>query len=159
MANNFLVPVDGSENSRRAVLFAAELVAKLGGSVMLLHVLDRLPARKELKNYLQSLEAAPNRDEAEIESVLDALTKSGEARGIGVLEEAARAAKDAGAKRVDTALEDGDPATEILRYVDSGKYDVVVMGRRGLGSLKGFLMGSLSHKISNVADCTVVTVN
>ena len=159
MTNSLLVPVDGSGNSRRAVRFAAELAAKLGGSLLLLHVLDKLPARKELKHYLQILEVAPNRDEAEIESVLDALAKSGEERGLKILEEAARLAKEAGAQRVDTALEDGDPAAEILRYVDGGKYDVVVMGRRGLGSLKGFLMGSLSHKISNVADCTVVTVN
>jgi nucleotide-binding universal stress UspA family protein len=37
-------------------------------------------------------------------------------------------------------------------------FDLVVMGRRGLGGIKGLLMGSLSHKISSMADCTVVTV-
>ena len=56
------------------------------------------------------------------------------------------------------AQTDDDPAKAILRLVDTGKYDLIVMGRRGIGGLKGLLMGSLSHKVSNMADCTVVTV-
>jgi nucleotide-binding universal stress UspA family protein len=158
MINSILVPIDSSDNSGRAVLYASGLAAKFGASVLFLHVLDKLPARKELKRYLHSLEANTNPPEGEIESIRNALSKSGEDEAKRILEHAVRTARDKGVGRVNTAIDDGDPAAEILRYLDTGEFNLVVMGRRGLGGVKGLLMGSLSHKISNMANCTVVTV-
>jgi hypothetical protein len=51
------------------VSFAAELAAELQASVLLLHVLERLPNRLQLQDYLTALEQAPARSEGEIESV------------------------------------------------------------------------------------------
>ncbi len=158
MIKGILVPVDGSENSQRAVMFAADLATAFEASILLLHVLSKLPARKQLKDYLSTLEEDANPDEAEIESVRGALSQSGEDAGKKVLANAERAARRKGVEYVSTAIEDDDPAKAILRLVDTGKYDLIVMGRRGIGGLKGLLMGSLSHKISNMADCPVVTV-
>jgi chaperonin GroEL len=36
--------------------------------------------------------------------------------------------------------------------------DMIVMGRRGLSDLQGLLMGSVSHKVSHLADCACLTV-
>ncbi len=158
MIKKILVPIDGSENSDRAVSFAAELAVPLGATITLLHVLDRLPAREQLKHYLETLEAAAVQDDAEIESVRNTLSKSGEDAAVSLLETATRRAKAAGVTKVTTAVEDGDPAKEILKSIESRQFDIVVMGRRGLGGLKGMLMGSLSQKVANLAECTVVTV-
>jgi nucleotide-binding universal stress UspA family protein len=79
MPKMILLPVDGSESSLRAVSFAAELAAKLQASVLLLHVLERLPARLQLKDYLTALEQDPVSNGGEIESVRNALSQSGEA--------------------------------------------------------------------------------
>jgi len=158
MIKSILVPVDGSENSKRAVKFAADMATAFEASIFLLHVLSKLPARKQLKDYLRSLEAAANPEGAEINSIRGALSKSGEEAGKKALANARRVARRKGVKHVSTAIEDGDPAHEILRLLDTGKYDLIVMGRRGIGGLKGLLMGSVSHKVSNLADCTVVTV-
>ena len=158
MIKSILVPVDGSENSERAVMFAADLATAFEASILLLHVLNRLPARKQLKDYLNTLEARANPDEGEIGSVRGALLKSGEDEGKKVLANGERVARGKGVENVSTAIEDGDPAEEILRLMDTGRYDLIVMGRRGIGGLKGLLIGSVSHKISNLADCTVVTV-
>ena len=38
------------------------------------------------------------------------------------------------------------------------KPDMIVMGRRGLSDLQGLLMGSVSHKVSHLADCACLTV-
>lgn len=38
------------------------------------------------------------------------------------------------------------------------KADLIAMGRRGLGGVKGLLLGSVSHKVSQLADCSVLTV-
>jgi nucleotide-binding universal stress UspA family protein len=153
-----LLPVDGSESSLRALSFAAELAAALPASILLLHVLDRLPARQQLKDYLTVLEQAPARSEGEIESVRSALSQSGEDQGKEILADAEQLLREKGVKDVSTAIHDGDPTTELLRLAETGKYDMIIMGRRGLGRLKGIFMGSVSHKISNLADCPVVTV-
>ena len=68
--------------------FAAELAAELQASILLLHVLDRLPARQQLKDYLTVLERGPAKNEAEIESVRSALSKSGEDQGKKILADA-----------------------------------------------------------------------
>jgi len=158
MLKMILLPVDGSESSLRAVSFAAELAAELQASVLLLHVLERLPARQQLKGYLTALEQAPVKNEGEIESIRNVLSQSGEDQGKKILADAERVLREKGVKDVNTAIRDGNPTTELLRLTEAGKYDMIIMGRRGLGSLEGIFMGSVSHKISNLADYPVVTV-
>ncbi len=158
MLKRILLPVDGSEPSLRAVSFAAELAAKLQASIMLLHVLDKLPARQQLKDYLTALEKKPDLHEAEIEGVRNALSKSGEDQGMEILADAERLIREKGVEEVSTAIRDGDPSTELLDAAETGKYDMIIMGRRGLGGLQGLFLGSVSQKISSLATCAVVTV-
>ena len=67
-------------------------------------------------------------------------------------------AKRKGVTSVKTDLEDGDPATVIVEVVNKERPDLLVMGSRGLRSVQGLLMGSVSHKVSHAATCTVVIV-
>jgi len=158
MLKAILLPVDGSDASLRAVSFAADLAAKIQASVLLLHVLDRLPSRQQLLDYLVLLERDPDENEGEIEDIRQALSQSGEEQGKEIFADAERILKGKGVKDISTAIQDGDPATVILRLAGTGKYDMIVMGRRGLGRLEGLFMGSVSNKVSNIADCPVVTV-
>ena len=48
MSKTILVPIDGSEYSRKALAFAAELCTKLDGKLSLLHVLQSLPHDRTL---------------------------------------------------------------------------------------------------------------
>lgn len=158
MLKMLLLPVDGSEASLRAVTFAAELAAELQASILLLHVLDRLPARRQLEGYLTVLEQTPDKNEEEIESVRSALSQSGEEQGKEILANAEQVVRELGVKDVSTAIRDGDPTKELLHLAATGNYDMIVMGRRGLSPMKGLFLGSVSHQISNLADCPVVTV-
>jgi nucleotide-binding universal stress UspA family protein len=36
--------------------------------------------------------------------------------------------------------------------------DMIFLGSRGLGDAKGLLMGSVSHKVAHLAECTCVSV-
>ena len=36
--------------------------------------------------------------------------------------------------------------------------DLIVMGSRGLGSIEGYLLGSVSHKVTGLANCPVMVV-
>ncbi len=55
-------------------------------------------------------------------------------------------------------VEDGDPAERILRHAETDKVNLIVMGSRGIGSLRGLLMGSVSQKVSQLAPCSCITV-
>ena len=46
----------------------------------------------------------------------------------------------------------------ILDCAKDRNADLIVMGTRGLSDLKGRFVGSVSHKLSHLADCTFITV-
>ena len=53
---------------------------------------------------------------------------------------------------------DFDPAEKIVDKAERGKYDLLVIGNRGIGGLSGFLLGSVSDKVAKAASCPVVIV-
>jgi nucleotide-binding universal stress UspA family protein len=66
-------------------------------------------------------------------------------------------AKERGVENVSDVIEDGDPTEQILRHAETAT-NLIVMGSRGLSDLKGLLMGSVSHRVSQPSSCTRVTV-
>ncbi|HJZ56653.1 MAG TPA: universal stress protein, partial [Gemmataceae bacterium] len=60
--------------------------------------------------------------------------------------------------RVDHRLEEGDPATEILRVADDPAHDLIVMGAGRRGGLWWALTGSVSRAVARRARCPVVRV-
>jgi len=52
----------------------------------------------------------------------------------------------------------GQPADEICKKAKDGGYDLLVMGNRGLGEIKGYLMGSVSNRVIRHAVCPVLIV-
>ncbi len=58
----------------------------------------------------------------------------------------------------DVVVEVGYAAQIIANYAVRNDYDVIAMGRRGLGSVNRLLLGSVSTKILSLAKCTVITV-
>ena len=59
-----------------------------------------------------------------------------------ILNEAKEQAKQAGAKKVRTIIGEGDPATAIIKHAKKQDSGLIIMGSRGLGKVKGMLLGS-----------------
>ena len=55
-------------------------------------------------------------------------------------------------------LEFGNPAETIIEIAEKGNYDLIVVGSRGLSSVKRFFLGSVSDDISHHAKCSVLIV-
>jgi nucleotide-binding universal stress UspA family protein len=147
MIGKVLAAVDGSETARRALDFACDLAGKYEAELVLVSVAPTLEVPEELEHFaeVEHIEARP----VEIyQTILENMLKS-----------LRQKAQDAGVKEVRTRVEFGDPAKRILATAKDEQADVIVMGSRGLGELKGLLLGSVSHKVASQASCACVTVN
>lgn len=69
------------------------------------------------------------------------------------LQQYADQAKASGEKKVQVERIEGDAAAMILKLSKREKADMIVVGSRGLGTAKEFLIGSVSHKVSHQAKC------
>ena len=75
-----------------------------------------------------------------------------------IAEKAKSFAQAAGADDTRAFVKGGQPARTIVKFAEEHDADVIVVGSRGLGDVEGFLLGSVSHKITSLADCPVLVV-
>jgi nucleotide-binding universal stress UspA family protein len=52
----------------------------------------------------------------------------------------------------------GNPATAVLNYVEENECDLIIIGSRGLGTFKEFVLGSVSHEVVQHAKVPVLIV-
>ena len=138
MFSKLLVPIDGSDNSFRALDHAIFLSKKTGAYTTALHVMENLPL-----GYVQS-EKALNEiislHQTESRSILDKSKEIGNKNDVNI----------------ETVLAKGDVTSNIIEFSKKGNYDTIIMGRRGMGRFKHLLVGSTSSKVLGHSDCTVV---
>ena len=59
---------------------------------------------------------------------------------------------------LNTQLVFGDPAFQIVKKAKEGNYQLIIMGSRGLGGIKGLMLGSVSQKVSQLSHCPVLII-
>lgn len=135
-----LVPVDGSTHSKEALLEAIKLAKAFRTKVILLNVQPNFDtahtkiffSKEEIRAYAEEL------GEKVISSYLPLLEEA------GIPYE----------KKVET----GNPAEQIVEAAEKWKAEYIVMGARGLGPLRGSILGSVSYGVIHQADCPVLIV-
>ncbi len=139
MFKQILVGFDGSESAKRAFQAALHLASESGGSVLALTVV-RAPEAAEL--------------EGEVDAALRE-TNGMLAKAIGW---AKQQAQQAGATCA-FKKQIGHPAELITRVAGEGKFDLLVIGRRGHSPVKHWLVGSTTDRIVDHAPCAVLIVH
>jgi nucleotide-binding universal stress UspA family protein len=141
LVSNVLVAVDGSENSIRGLDFALEFAEKYNANLSLINITESAAAAAYVGDSMVTVARDLRKYHEEI------LTKA-----------ATYAKNTHPTVQVNTILREGDPASEIISAATEGNFDVVVVGHRGLGKVKGMLLGSISDKVSRQLVCTVILV-
>ena len=142
-----LVCTDGSEKSIKAIKKAAFIGEQFKEvSVTLIHVY-----------YLDTAIISPHADGYVTGEILQRIDGEKKEEGKKILAEAAKVFEEKNIK-VDTLLTKGHPATAIIEAAAQGKYDLVVIGSRGLGGLKKLLLGSVSNAVAQEVVSTVMIV-
>ena len=52
----------------------------------------------------------------------------------------------------------GIPAEKVVEVANSGDYQAVILGSRGLNSLQEMVLGSVSHKVAKRSEIPVIIV-
>ena len=175
MIKTILVATDGSDHAEKAVDLAADIAGKYGAHLVLLHVLLRdisavyllaMPLAEalsdDIKAELERLVAAPIEAAAAAGAYIDVRVPvlAGVLREVAnhITEAAREAAGNKGVGDIRVVIGDGDPAKRILAAAEAEGVDTIVLGSRGLGNIRGLLVGSVSHKVGHLAACTCITV-
>ena len=136
-----LVAVDGSESSDRAV---AHLLKKLGWY------------REKIEVHLLNVQAALPSDVSRFITT-DQLQGFHREQGVAALA-SARAVLDGARVSYVTHIGIGEPAHVIAHYANEKAIDQIVMGTRGLGSVAGLVMGSVTTKVLSLTDVPVLLI-
>lgn len=147
MIKKIIVALDGSKSADRALDFALDLAKKYSAEITIITVFDTASvsllapgivyAPASTTKYLNELKAFHEK----------------------VLSEALKKAKKLNTgQKVSTKLLTGRAPDEIVETAKKHGCDVLVIGNRGLGGIKEFLLGSTSHRVANEAPCPVLIV-
>lgn len=172
MLNRILVATDGSEHAHKAVLMGSEIAARFGAGLVLVHVLVEDPSEQELSGMAQLMRGLGPRQVAPLhmDELIELMaTRPGSRairshrdalREIGghVLERASETARGQGAEVLKRHVLGGEPAETIVGAATSEQADLVVMGTRGLGGLRGRLLGTVSQSVTRHAPVSCLTV-
>jgi nucleotide-binding universal stress UspA family protein len=127
-----LVPLDGSEHSKRALHEAINLAKMTNGTITLLNVQPHHPSLTSPVSHHTS-----------------------EAPQSIVLSEGQKIVQEAGIN-VNTLLLQGNVVDQIVKTAKDVNSDLIVIGARGLSKLEELLLGSVSHGVAEKAPCPVI---
>lgn len=145
MFSKILVPLDSSKFSKKSLQVAIGVGKKFNSRLTLIHIIESSEKYKrsgitgkirKKQNHTVSKEEIPENFSNLLELSKTLVTMEG--------------------LSVDTVFKKGNIVEEILQTVDSGKYDLVIMGARGQGPIRKLLLGSVSSAVIEKATCPVL---
>ncbi len=156
--HKILVATDGSEYSHKALQFLGCLPYTSSTELHIIHVTNPYPpfdAAMQPRTWLfgNDIFLPPAVSDEESERWKEASSAAGESVINGALQTIQPCSIQA-----KTAILTGDAATEILDYAKRNSIDLIVTGSRGLSSVQGWLLGSVSRKLVHYSSCSVLIV-
>lgn len=140
MFEKIVVAIDGSPFSDAAIAAAGGLAAKLGAVVEVLHVHehDLIPSKAGMSPDLETPEEA----NVVVAAAVERLKTNGVSANGHVLQSSTR-----------------DVPRKIIEFTNESGADLIIVGRRGLSSLTGMLLGSVSNKLIHAATVPVLVAH
>ena len=134
-----LVPLDGSEHSSRALEVAIQLAKQLKSRLVLFTVYSMVAASGSSPELsLMAIDASRDRGK-------EILKTSEERARLESIE-------------VETELASGTAVEAILEKSKEWRFDMIIMGARGLGTMNKLFIGSVSEGVVKNAPCPVLVV-
>jgi nucleotide-binding universal stress UspA family protein len=136
MFKKILMAFDGSDHAHKAAKIAGNLASTMQADIWVVVAYDPLPSYLGKPNLQDAIDSRLDQAEALMK---DALQEIGEISA-----------------KITQEILEGPASEAILNVADVRKIELIIMGTRGLGSLKGLLIGSTSQKVLSHAPCPVL---
>jgi nucleotide-binding universal stress UspA family protein len=136
--HSLLVPFDGSDHSKKALVRAAQLAKQESARITALYV---IPRYEEMVEFFRT----------------DAIQKSLRQEAEKVIAEARRIAQDAGVLLA-TEIRDGHSADEIVKTAGSREADLIMMGTHGWRGVNEAIIGSTTARVITESPIPVLVV-
>jgi nucleotide-binding universal stress UspA family protein len=139
-----LCATDLSENARYAFSYAASIASRYKASITILHIMESLSLSSEslVISILGTEKWQALRSENK-QKVIDAIRQQIQ----GVCDELIQSDPSGDVVTENIMVQEGHPVEEIVQIAESGNFDLVVMGARGLGLLADAMLGSTSRRV------------
>jgi nucleotide-binding universal stress UspA family protein len=133
-----LCPVDFSEHSKKAFTVAMQLKDTLSAKLDILYVspdymINKMGTSQYKDRALQELKEKAKQG-------LNTFLKDLSVKEAGFIDE-------------------GDPSKKIISFLKENDIDLVIMGARGLGLIKGMLIGSVTDAVLKTSPCPVLVIH
>jgi nucleotide-binding universal stress UspA family protein len=158
-----LYVTDLSEEGRQAFPHAASLAHCYNAELTVFHVVESREFEKFLESYFNEelWNEIRNRNVKEAREIL-VKRKRGDTSIRDDIEQLCNDAMEGREKSsyvtYDIAVEIGDPGDKIVEKANNGGYDLVVIGKRGQGILRGGLMGDTARRVIRHARVPVMVI-
>lgn len=141
---NILVAVDGSKSADRALMKAKKIGTAFNSKITILHIIEDLSNPDALHiSFAAGYDAT--------------VQKHLQEQSAELLDDYMKNFKDYSGT-VDTLTQKGKPGDTIIKVAKEKGCSLIVMGHRGLGTLAGAMLGSVSHKVVNKSGISVLIV-
>ena len=147
MIKKILVAIDGSQSADHALDFGLDLASKYSAEVMIATVFDSPQPSLVIKGMLYAPTSTENY-----------LKKLGNFHEKILIEALNKTKKISPKLKISIKLLEGRPVDKIVETAKKGAFDLIVIGSRGLGGMKEFLLGSVSDRVADEAPCPVLIV-
>jgi nucleotide-binding universal stress UspA family protein len=137
MIKKMLVPYNGGEQANAAFNFALDLAKSYGSELHVLSVIQLPEPPTEVET-----EAILENSTNYYEKLFKALNTKAQEAGI----------------KISTKVVNGHAEDQILNEAEKGGYDVIVMGHQTRSKLGKWLLGSVTDRVVDHAQCTVIVV-
>lgn len=146
MFQRIVVGLDGSEAAENALRMACDLAQKYGSDVHLVHTPQPQTVAFALGAVAGYHAATTMPSAEEVQTAGEKILSAGRA-----------VAESCNQAIAETHLEAGDPADNIINCAKACGADLIVTGRRGLGSLGALVQGSTTQRVNHKAECACLS--
>jgi len=135
-----LVATDGSKSANEAVEYSASIAKTVGADLTIVNIVYMPPIA--YGGWVPAMD-----------KIFEDLRKDGER----IVSEASNVAKENGVRATTKVIDNNhSPVWAITKFADEGKFDLIVIGTRGIGGLEKVLLGSVANGVVHYANCSVL---
>ena len=156
MFDKILIPIDGSHHAHNSLIRGIELAKIHGSQIEIFHVVT---FSEEYVPYVSMNEGIGSEYFSMPPEWIIEYIKNVEQNDEKMLNEALKHAKStAPILTITTNMETGTAVETIIAEAEKGKFDLIVMGCRGLGGFKELVLGSVSRGVVNGSNIPVLII-